>query len=241
MASRRDPPSALRRALPLLVALPTIAGWPSDRSWAEPPVTESIDSLVAEALLQTDEDLRESLLQRADSVADQWVMEDPGNADALYWRSVAAGLLAETAGTREKIRLGTRSMEYAEAALAADSTHAGAHHVLGRIHSGVKRLGWLTRLIGGRLGMGPLIEAATWEDAAFHLRRARELDPDNFTFRLEYAATLRDMGRREDAAAELALLLAQPAEAPIETAAALRACRILVNLDAGPCPADPPP
>ena len=196
----------------------------------------SIDSLVAEALLQSDEELREAILLHADYVADERIVADSLDADALYWKAVTAGLLAETAGAREKIRLGTLSMEYAEAALAADSTHAGAHHVLGRIHAGVKRLGWFTRLIGGRLGMGPLIDAATWEDAAVHLLRARELEPDNFTFSLEYAVTLRDMGRKEDAAGELSHLLSLSAQSPVEVAAADRACRILVELDAGPCP-----
>ncbi|MDH3224969.1 MAG: hypothetical protein OEO23_14705 [Gemmatimonadota bacterium] len=196
-----------------------------------------IDSLVASALVQSEEEEREALLHHADSLADQRIKAHPADADALYWRAVTAGLLAETAGAREKIRLGMQAMEFAEAALAADSTHAGAHHVLGRIHAGVKRLGWFTRLIGGRLGMGPLLEAASWEDAELHLRRARTLEPENLTFRLEYAVTLRDMGRDGDAARELAELLTRSAEAPLETAALDRACRILEELDAGTCPA----
>ncbi|NNF26139.1 MAG: hypothetical protein HKN73_02805 [Gemmatimonadetes bacterium] len=200
-------------------------------------VAGEIDSLVAAALVQSEQEEREVLLHQADSLADHRIMAHPADADALYWRAVTAGLLAETAGAREKIRLGTRSMESAEAALAADSTHGGAHHVLGRIHAGVKRLGWFTRLIGGRLGMGPLLEAASWEDAEFHLRRARTLEPENITFRLEYGVTLRDMGRDRDAAVELAELLTRSAEAPLETAALDRACRILQELDAGPCPA----
>ncbi len=142
------------------------------------PEAGEIDSLVAAALVQSEEEEREALLRQADSLAELRIMAHPADADALYWTAVTAGLLAETAGTREKIRLGTRSMEFAEAALAADSTHGGAHHVLGRIHAGVKRLGWFTRLIGGRLGMGPLLEAASWGDAEFHLRRARTLEPE---------------------------------------------------------------
>ena len=202
----------------------------------DPRAAEEIDSLVATALIQTNEEAREALLHKADSLAEFRAMAEPTDADALYWRAVTAGLLAETAGAREKIRLGTQSMDFAEAALAADSTHGGAHHVLGRIHAGVKRLGWFTRLIGGRLGMGPLLEAASWEDAEFHLRRARTLEPENITFRLEYGVTLRDMGREEDAALELAELLTRSAEAPLETAALERACRILQELNAGPCP-----
>jgi len=222
---------------PLWLAL---AGWGSPGVDGAPPAMETIDSLVAAALLAPGEEEREDFLHQADSVADGEIAANPLDAEALYRKAVTAGLLAETAGTRDKIRLGTRSMEYAEAALAADGSHGGAHHVLGRIHAGVKRLGWFTRLVGGRLGMGPLIEAATWEDAEFHLRTARELEPENFTFRLEYAVALRDMGRDEDAAVELDELLTHPAEAPIEAATAERACRILIELEAGPCPGAEP-
>lgn len=198
----------------------------------DPPPSE----LITQALVQPSTEARELLLLRADASADALVARDPTSAEALYWKAATAGLLAETAGTREKIELGKRAMAWAEEALARDSTHAGAHHVLGRIHAGVKKLGWFTRLVGRRLGMGPLLDAATWNAAEYHLRRARELEPDNLTFRLEYAVALRDMGRGNDAATELAEVLRRPAGAPLEVALHERACRMLARLREDGCP-----
>ena len=228
----RQTPSWAWVATLAVLTLPT----PLYAQGSDPSAVEIVESLVAAALVAPDEEEREALLHQADSLAERRSLAMPDDADALYWRAVTAGLLAETSGAREKIRLGILSMELAEAALVADSTHGGAHHVLGRIHAGVKRLGWFTRLIGGRLGMGPLLDAASWEDAEFHLRRARTLEPENITFRLEYGVALRDMGKEAEAAAEMIELLSLSGVAPVERAALDRACRILTELYGGPCP-----
>lgn len=197
----------------------------------------SVDSLVNVALVAPDTPSREAALQAADALVDQWLANAPDDANALYWKAACAGLLAETASTRDKITLGKSSLDYAEEALASDSSHAGAHHVVGRIHAGVKRLSWFTRLIGRRLGMGPLLEVASWEAADLHLGRATHLEPDNVTFGLEYAVALDAMGRPYDAAGEFARIVAIDPLTELDRAAQARACEFLVEeFGAASCP-----
>lgn len=185
-----------------------------------------IDSLVRHALaLPADE--REPAARAADELSTRLVEARPGSADAHHWRAVTAGVLAEIAGTGEKIELGRFAHREAVAAIEIDDEHAGAHHVLGRIHAGVSRLGWFTRFFAARMGMGELIDAASWEDAEEHLGRAVELEPQEITFRLELAVLLIDRDREGEARPHLERILTLDVDDPLERAHVERARALL--------------
>jgi tetratricopeptide (TPR) repeat protein len=169
-----------------------------------------VDSLVTRALVAEEAEARRALALRADSVARFLAAVRPGHAQSHFWTAVTAGTLADDAGAREKIALGRRAYDEASRALALDSLHAGANHVVGRIHAGVMRLGWFTRLVAGRIGLGELLGEASWESAVRHLETGAELEPDRATYRLELALALRDTGDVAGARRELEAVLALP-------------------------------
>jgi uncharacterized protein (TIRG00374 family) len=118
--------------------------------------------------------------------------DDP---EAHYLYSVALGNILELAGTREKIRLGAVTRSEAETALALDPDHAGAHHVLGRLHAAAMRLSSLVRFIATRLLGAEALEGASWAQAEYHFSRARDLEPWNPRHTLELGVLYKDTDR----------------------------------------------
>ena len=191
-------------------------------------MTEGVDSLVREALAVEKEERLGTALA-ADSAAKVLLAFRPGSADAHQWRAVTTGLLSELVGVRDKIHYGRLSYEEAVTAVELDSTHPGAHHVLGRVHAGVMRLGWLTRFIAGKMGLGEVLDEASWDDAEHHLGRAVELDPDEVTFRLELALVLRERDRHDAAREHLTALLELPSQGRADELAKERAQGMLAE------------
>lgn len=156
------------------------------------------DSLVRRALLAGDEQ-RERAANEAHAWSHYFVSARPEAADAWRWRAVTGGLLAELSGPGDKVRLGRMAYDSALRALELAPEHAGAHHVLGRLYAGVAELGWMTRFFAARMGMGELVDAASWEDAEHHLRRAVDLDATDPVYRFDLALLLVGRERVEEA------------------------------------------
>jgi hypothetical protein len=116
-------------------------------------------------------------LVRAHESASAAFALDSMNADVGYWVSASAGLRADEEGGRTKIALARQAYAYTLRTLELDSLHPGANHIMGRLHAGAKRLGWLNRVIARALGLGEIMDAASWEGAERHLRFAAEGDP----------------------------------------------------------------
>lgn len=190
----------------------------------------AVDSLVRRALALPAEG-RGPAAARADSLASVLLAFRPDAADAHHWRAVTTGLLAEVSGTGDRIRLGRLAYERATTAVELDPTHAGAHHVLGRVHLGVLRLSWIARFFAGRMGLGPLLDAASWDVAEHHLRRAAELAPLEPSFHLELAALLAERGRPEEARPHVRHVLELPAARSMDRDLQERARRLLEDLD----------
>ena len=195
------------------------------------PSDAVMDSILASAVVAPTTEEREAILRETREFTTQWAADEPEDPNALYWQAAVTGLLAETAGSREKIQLGVASKELAEAALALDPDHAGANHVLGRIHAGVKRLGWLTRVVGRRMGLGPLLDSATWDQALFYLGHAAELEPENVIYGLEYAIALKDVDSFVPAVSELTRITSLTPRTDADRAAQDRARALLEDMD----------
>ena len=141
---------------------------------------ELSDSLVA----------RNRWLMTAEHAARDALTVDPLDADSHYWLSASLGLRAHTEGGRTKISLARESYDHARRALELDSLHGGASHIVGRLHSGAKRLGWVTRVIARGLGLGAILDEASWESAERHLRVGVAHDPDQLAHHFELGKLL---------------------------------------------------
>jgi uncharacterized protein (TIRG00374 family) len=133
--------------------------------------------------------------REAVDTAQALVLAAQDDADAHYLYSVALGNILELAGTREKMRLAGETRWEAETALGLDPNHAGAHHVLGRLHAAAMRLSSFVRFIAGRILGAEALDGASWEQAEYHFSRARELEPWNPRHSLELGVLYLDTDR----------------------------------------------
>jgi len=123
------------------------------------------------------------------------VLSAQDDADAHYLYAVALGNVLELSGTREKIRLASETRWEAETALGLDPSHAGAHHVLGRLHAAAMRLSPVVRFLATRLLGAEAMEGASWDRAEYHFVRAREQEPWNPRHALELGVLYLDTSR----------------------------------------------
>lgn len=93
-------------------------------------------------LLRALEEVRDSL--DAEAVA------RPSDVDVLHELAVTLGTLTELQGASSKVRTAQELSGVADRILEIDPDHAGAHHVLGRLHAAMMRLGRLERFVATR-------------------------------------------------------------------------------------------
>lgn len=167
--------------------------------------------LTALGITDPTKERRMEWLRTAEAAARRAIELDPGSAEARYWLAAVLGLVADQSGGLSKISTARAAHEQVVAALALDPAHGGAHHILGRMHSGVLRLGRLNRLIARGLGLGALLGQASWQSAEEHLRIALATDPDPFVHTTELAKLLARRGGESEATTLLEHLVADPA------------------------------
>lgn len=117
---------------------------------------------------------------------------DSTRVDVQYWLAASLGLHADQQGGRTKITLAREAYTRARRTLELEPNHAGAHHIVGRLHMGAKRLGWASRLIARGLGLGGILSEASWESAEHHMRTAADGEPDQLVNRYELGKMLRE-------------------------------------------------
>ena len=101
----------------------------------------------------------------------------PGDAEARYRLVVILGARTDRADGRAQLGLAEELHREVRALLQLEPSHAGAHHVLGRLHAAVMRIGGLERFLARHLVGGAVLDEASWERARHHLERAEAGDP----------------------------------------------------------------
>jgi hypothetical protein len=146
---------------------------------------------------------RDSLYAVGRDYADRAVAVDAHGADGHYALAMVLGRLSRTKGSKERVRFAQLIFDEASRALAIDSTHDGAHHVLGAWHAEIKRLSGLQRLFARTLFGAGFINQASWDWAVWHLQSAVAYHPEHVYHRLELALVLVDVKRYADARQQL--------------------------------------
>ncbi|HSG09292.1 MAG TPA: flippase-like domain-containing protein [Longimicrobiales bacterium] len=186
--------------------------------------------LVVQGLVEADGEAAKAIFTQAVDSARARVADAPDEAEAHYMLSVALGYLLEHHGVRTKFRMAAEVRSEAERALQLDQDHAGAHHVLGRLHAGAMRLNRLTRLVARKVLGASVLEGASWAEAESHFSAARELEPWNPRHTMELGALYLDTKRPELAREVLSDAVARvPVEAP-DSLAVARARTLLADL-----------
>jgi len=153
---------------------------------------------------------RDSLFEQAQKDARLAVRLEPSNVNALFALGMVLGNTALTKGIRDKVRMSNEIRSLALRAVAADSTHDGAHHLLGRWHYEVMRLSGFERFIAKSILGGEEFGQASWSEAQRRLERAVALAPERIYHRLVLARILAARKETAAAAAELTRIAALP-------------------------------
>ena len=146
---------------------------------------------------------RDSLYTIGRAFAEAAIRAQPDGADGHYALALVLGRLSRTKGSKERVRYAKLIFDEASRAVALDSTHDGAHHVLGAWHAEVKRLSGLQRFFAKTLFGGGFMGQARWELAVWHLERAVAARPEHIYHRLELAEVLVDLKRYSEARGQL--------------------------------------
>jgi len=145
--------------------------------------------------LETDETQRRRIGYRAREHARAAITLDSVGIEGHYRLAVASGQLADIEEGRTRVRLAKESWDEAGWVLQADSLHAGAHYIRGRINAGVQRVSPFVRFLARIILGADAIAGTSWEAAIHHLERAAELEPETPMHHFELAQAYRDRKR----------------------------------------------
>ena len=186
---------------------------------------------VAQPLTGAARGRRDPSLARAELLARRAVRLAPNQAPVLFSLGLVLGNSALTRGLRQRVRMATEIRALALRALAADSLHDGAHHLLGRWNYEVMHLSGFERLLAGSLLGGAALGKASWSEARQHLERAVALDPDRIYHHLDLARVLADRKQTAGAIAELRRVAALPVRVAADTTYRREAGELLARLE----------
>jgi tetratricopeptide (TPR) repeat protein len=173
-------------------------------------------SEIAMGIVARERALSDAHYIRATAYARHAVALEPNNADMHFWLAASLGRRALRAGFRSALPLASETYTSASRALALDSSHAGAHEVMGKLHSEVRKLPWVVRRLAASLTKLDVARTASWESAERHLKRANALDPTLMLALVDLSQLYLRTGRRAEAIAIVEQLEKMPPRTPAD-------------------------
>ena len=178
---------------------------------------------VVAALEREDHREQNGWLNPAIEHASRAVTERPEGIEARYWRGVAAGHRAMNAGAGRSVELAQVVYEDAHTILEADSLHAGAHNMLGKLNFEIMNLSRIKRMIARTFMSNDALDDTGWDQAEYHLAWAAEASPERVLFQFDLAELRRKRGPNEEAIRLYERVLELPLREPIDAALQARA------------------
>jgi tetratricopeptide (TPR) repeat protein len=142
---------------------------------------------------------RDTVYADALALARRAVAVDSNGADGHYMVAVAVGRVALTKGPRERVRSARLVRDEALRAIALDSLHDGALHVMGRWNAEIMRLPGLTKFFAKTFLGASIFNRASWDSAMIYFNEAIRINPTNIYHHLDLAEALVDADRTEEA------------------------------------------
>ena len=155
--------------------------------------------------------LARAISNEAADISKRAISIRPNHAEAHVCLGAALGRLAMWCDNRQKVDLSRSIKECCEEAIRLDASNDLAMHVLARFHHQMANLGKVVRVLV-RVVYGGALEPGTLEEAEALFRRAIAIKPERLIHRVELGKLLLDLGRAEEAKAELVLAVGLPRE-----------------------------
>jgi tetratricopeptide (TPR) repeat protein len=146
---------------------------------------------------------RDTVYAEALALAQRAVRADSNGADGHYMVAVAAGRVALTKSAHERVKSARVVRDAALRALALDSLHDGAMHVMGRWNAEIQRLPGITKFFARTFLGASIFKEASWANANRYFRDAIRVNPQNIYHHLDLAEALADQDSTAEARAEL--------------------------------------
>lgn len=94
------------------------------------------------------------------------------DVEIQFLTAVVAGLRADLEGGRSAVGLASEAYRRTSMVLELDPEHAGAHHLVGRLHAAVMRMDRVTRFVATRVLGGGELSGASWPEARVRMEFA---------------------------------------------------------------------
>jgi tetratricopeptide (TPR) repeat protein len=159
---------------------------------------------------------RDSLYAVAERYARRAVAIRPADANGHFALANAIGRTSLTRSNKERLKLAVNIRDEALKAIALDSMHDGAYHVLGRWNAEMMRVSGVSRFFAKQFLGAKIFDSASWENAITLMQRAVALAPQRVYHRLDLAEIYIDRRRYADARAQLDTLATLPARQPMD-------------------------
>ena len=168
---------------------------------AEPSNAEALWRASVEVidLGEFDNAKRDSLYRLGEEYARRAVAADGKSSMAHFALAKALGRRALSLGAKDRVKYAGEVRKEALAALAIDSTNAGALHVMGGWNANIMRLSGFSRFMAKNILGGKTFDEANWRDAVRYLERAVAAEPDRIVHRLALAAVYADSDNKAKA------------------------------------------
>lgn len=174
------------------------------------------------------EDEQRILGEKALGYSQRAVELNPQNPKAQLSVAICYGRLAALMSNRTKVQYSRFVKEYADRALALDTTDSYAYHVLGAWNYELAGLGSMTRAVA-RMIYGD-IPPASYENAERYFRKAVSMAPQRVSHHVELGRTYIAMGKNDLAQSELRQALKLPSREKDDAESKRRAVDALKKL-----------
>jgi tetratricopeptide (TPR) repeat protein len=138
------------------------------------------------------------------------VAVDSNGADGHFHVARALGRQALSVGTKARIQYAKTVRAEALKALAIDSLHPGALHVMGVWNAEIMRLSGFERFIARNLLGGGILGAASWPEAVRYMERSVAVEPQRIVHHLDLAKIYADIKETAKAREQFGLVLSLP-------------------------------
>ncbi len=149
---------------------------------------------------------------------------DDNSADAHFQLARALGEIALFKGVFKSIGLAKQVKAEAEKALALDSLHDGAWHIMGRWN---REVGKKPKIFRAPMGLG----SANKRDAIAFMQKAEALNPGLIDHHLEMGITYEEYGMKDKAREEFNQCLTLPGRGPLDKKYKAEAEKYLAGMD----------
>jgi tetratricopeptide (TPR) repeat protein len=135
------------------------------------------------------------------------VAADSNGAGGHFHVARALGRQALSVGTKARIQYAKAVRAEALKALAIDSLHPGALHVMGVWNAEIMRLSGIERFIARNLLGGGILGAASWPEAVRYMERSVAVEPQRIVHHLDLAKIYADIKETAKAREQFRLVL----------------------------------